>query len=57
MKYNRKVKPSAIDDKIVEDKVEKLKVKKFDPFLYYKDEFKQSHPSMSEEDLERVISC
>jgi hypothetical protein len=42
------VKPDAKEDKPV-------KVKKFDPYQYYKDEFKQSHPSMSEEELERVL--
>jgi hypothetical protein len=31
-----------------------VKVRKFDPFSYFKEEFKQHHKSISEEDLEIV---
>jgi hypothetical protein len=30
------------------------KIRKFDPFCYFKDEFKQHHQNISEEDLEVV---
>jgi hypothetical protein len=52
IKYNRKVKPT-LDER--REKPEKIKIKKFDPYQYYKEEFKQSHPSMPEEEIEIVF--